>query len=228
MNLSDYLDDPLEQFEQWFLQAQGKVPSKGLGMSEQLEKRLSPFIRRVFSAVFPSMDRFEYNAVFLATATSDGVPSSRVVLLKGYDQKGFRFYTNYTSRKAKELQANPKASLCFYWGLPPRQVRIEGDVEKLSYEESNQYWLSRPRGSRLSALASNQSSPIASREELDQKVLELEKKYKGQEIPCPEDWGGFILKPHTYEFWQGMPSRNHIRLQYKKDGDDWLKAWLQP
>lgn len=228
MNLSDYQDDPLDQFEQWFLQAQGKAPSQGLGMSEQLEKRLSPFIRRVFSAVFPSMDRFEYNAVFLATATPDGVPSSRVVLLKGYDQKGFRFYTNYTSRKAKELQANPKASLCFYWGLPPRQVRIEGDVEKLSYEESNQYWLSRPRGSRLSALASNQSSPIASRGELDDKVLKLEKEYEGKEIPCPENWGGFILKPHTYEFWQGMPSRNHIRLQYKKDGDDWLKTWLQP
>lgn len=228
MDTSDFQNNPLEQFEHWFLQAQGKMTSGNLGLSERLEKKLSPLIRRVFTAVFPSMDRFEYNAVFLATASKDGVPSSRVVLLKGYDEKGFRFYTNYTSRKAKELDENPKASLCFYWGLPPRQVRIEGDVEKLSYDESNKYWLSRPRGSRLSALASDQSSPISTREELDQKVKELEQKYEGQEIPCPENWGGYILKPHTYEFWQGMPSRNHIRLQYKKTQDSWQKSWLQP
>lgn len=228
MELNDYKNNPLEQFELWFLQAQGKIPIKTLSWSQKLEKLLSPVIRRVFSAVFPSMDRFEYNAVFLSTASKSAAPSGRVVLLKGYDEKGFRFFTNYSSRKAQDLNENPKASLCFYWGLPPRQVRIEGEIEKLSYEESNKYWMSRPRASRLSALASNQSQPVISRKVLDQKLKELEAQYEGEQIPCPEGWGGYILKPHTYEFWQGMPCRNHIRLEYKKHEGNWNKQWLQP
>ena len=228
LELNDFKDNPLEQFEQWFLQAQGKIPSESLHMSQKLEKKLSPIIRRVFSAVFPSMDRFEYIAVFLSTASKQGIPAGRVVLLKAYDELGYRFYTNYTSRKAQNLNENPVASLCFYWGLPPRQVRIEGAIEKLSYDESHRYWSSRPRASQLSALASNQSSAVTSRKQLDEKVLQLEKEYEGKPIPCPEDWGGYLLKPYAYEFWQGMPNRNHIRLKYDKVENLWQKSWLQP
>lgn len=228
LELNDFKDNPLEQFEHWFLQAQGKAPLDGINLPQKLEKKLSPLIRKIFSAVFPSMDRFEYNAVFLSTASKEGVPTGRVVLLKGYDEKGYRFYTNYTSKKAQNLNENPVASLCFYWGLPPRQVRIEGTIEKLSYEESNKYWSSRPRGSQLSALASNQSSAVSSRRQIDEKVSQLEKQYEGKPIPCPEDWGGYLLKPQAYEFWQGMPDRNHIRLKYHKDQSSWQKSWLQP
>jgi pyridoxamine 5'-phosphate oxidase len=171
----------------------------------------------------------EPNAMTLATATSDGRPSARIVLLKGYDNDGFSFYTNYLSRKGKELAKNPHASLLFFWGELERQVRIEGTIEKLSREQSEAYFHSRPHGSQLGALASPQSQEIAGREVLETKYTQLEAEYEGKDVPKPGFWGGYILKPQLVEFWQGRSSRLHDRILYKKaDKKTWKKVRLAP
>lgn len=171
----------------------------------------------------------EPNAMTLATATPDGKPSARIVLLKDFDERGFVFYTNYTSQKGQELIANPQASLVFWWGALERQIRISGRMEKVSDAESDEYFYSRPLNSRLGAWASEQSQVIPSREVLEQRFEELKHKYENQEIPRPPHWGGFRVIPCEIEFWQGRPSRLHDRLNYQRQEDgSWKMERLSP
>ncbi len=164
----------------------------------------------------------------LATATPDGVPSVRMVLLKGVDERGFVFYTNYESRKAVELEANPRASLCFHWGILERQVRIEGMVERVSKEESTRYFMTRSRGSRIGAWASKQSETLPAREELEARVKEFDGEYPGDDVPLPPFWGGYLLRPTLIEFWQGKADRLHERLAFRRVDDGWETERLYP
>jgi pyridoxamine 5'-phosphate oxidase len=173
-------------------------------------------------------DLHEPNAMILATASRDGRPSARVVLLKGYDERGFVFYTNYEGRKARDLEANPLCALLFYWGELERQVRIEGRASRLSGEESDAYFTSRPRGSRLGAWASEQSQPVESRSILEERVRALEAEYEGREIPRPPFWGGYRVEPEVIEFWQGRENRLHDRLVYRRTEGGWKIERLQP
>jgi len=170
----------------------------------------------------------EPNAMILATATRDGRPSARTVLLKGYDERGFVFYTNYEGRKAGELETNPVCALLFYWGELERQVRIEGRASRLPGEESDAYFASRPRGSRLGAWASQQSRPVEDRTILEERVRALETEYEGGEILRPPFWGGYRVEPDTIEFWQGRENRLHDRLVYLRSEEGWKIERLQP
>lgn len=175
-------------------------------------------------------DLIEPNAMTLATATADGKPSARIVLLKGVSERGFVFYTNYGSQKGRQLIANPYAALVFHWDKLERQIRIEGKVEKLSSAESLEYFHSRPKASQLGAWTSNQSQVIANREVLEQKLASLQAQYSDEDtIPLPEHWGGFRVVPNRLEFWQGRPSRLHDRLLYDLEADgSWSISRLAP
>lgn len=170
----------------------------------------------------------ERNAMTLVTATPDGKPSARVVLLKSFDNDGFVFYTNYESRKATELNVNPHACIVFDWHVMERQVRIEGIVKKTSPEESNLYFNSRPESSQLSAWVSPQSSFIDNRQELEARKNKIEKQFEDKLITRPPHWGGYVLKPHTIEFWQGRENRLHDRLIYMKTDNEWILRRLAP
>lgn len=174
-------------------------------------------------------DLLEPNAMTLATATPDGKPTARIVLLKGVDERGFVFYTNYESQKGQQLVANPYAALVFLWDKLERQIRIEGKVVKLDIEESEEYFHSRPKASQLGAWASNQSQVIPSREVLEQRLEGLKTEYQDKTVPIPEHWGGFRVIPNRIEFWQGRPSRLHDRLNYDlQDDGSWKVARLSP
>jgi pyridoxamine 5'-phosphate oxidase len=170
----------------------------------------------------------EPDAVAVATATALGAPSVRMVLCKSFDERGFVFFTNYTSRKGRELTANPRAALLFHWDPLGRQVRIEGTVEQVNHEESAAYTRSRARGSQLSALASPQSETVAGREELERAVAELDASYPSSELPLPSHWGGYRLIPEAFEFWQQRSDRLHDRLHYRHGADGWLLERLAP
>jgi pyridoxamine 5'-phosphate oxidase len=170
----------------------------------------------------------EPNAMALATATTDGKPSVRMVLLKGFDERGFVFFTNYEGRKSIELLQNPHAALCFYWPELERQVRIEGTVEKITRRESEEYFHTRPLDSKLGAWASKQSSVIPGRGVLEQKMADLREKYRDQEIPAPSSWGGFRVQPAVFEFWQGRANRLHDRICYTLAGGVWTIERLAP
>jgi pyridoxamine 5'-phosphate oxidase len=170
----------------------------------------------------------EPTAMTLATATPDGRPSARMVLLRGFDQRGFCFYSNYDSRKGAELAANPLAALVFWWGELERQVRIEGRVERTSRSESEAYFHTRPAGSQLSAAASPQSQVIGGRAVLEEWVARLATDYQDGEVPLPGFWGGFRLAHEVVEFWQGRPNRLHDRLRYRRAGGRWRIERLAP
>ena len=170
----------------------------------------------------------EPNAMTLATATPDGRPSARVVLLKGFDERGFVFYTNYEGRKGEELEENPYCALVFYWAELERQVRVEGRVSRVPKRESDEYFGSRPRGSRLGAWASEQSRPVGGREVLEERLRALEAEYDAREVPRPPFWGGYRVEPEVIEFWQGRENRLHDRLVYRRSGGGWGRERLQP
>jgi pyridoxamine 5'-phosphate oxidase len=194
----DVSKDPGRQFERWFAEA------REAGIS------------------FPE-------AAALATAAADGAPSARMVLVKGFDETaGFSFYSNYASRKARELAENPRAALLFHWEALGRQVRVEGAVRRMDHADSAVYARSRPRGSQLSALASPQSEVVAGREELERQVAELELRYRDAPVPVPDGWGGFRLAPATFEFWQQRRDRLHDRLRYRRNDGGWLIERLAP
>ena len=164
----------------------------------------------------------------LATADGDGRPSVRIVLLKGVDEDGFVFFTNYSSRKAEELDANPRAALCFHWAGQERQVRINGPVSRISREESEEYFRTRARGSRIGAWASEQSRPLDARETLEARVKAMEDRFGEGEVPLPPFWGGYRVRPETIEFWQGRADRLHDRLVFEREGDGWSTRRLFP
>jgi pyridoxamine 5'-phosphate oxidase len=193
---------------------------------EQAPRNPFELFRHWFAA---AADLPEPNAMTLATATPDGRPSARMVLLKAYDDRGFVFYTNYQSRKGNELATNPWAALILFWPELHRQIRIEGRVEKTSSEESDTYFATRARGSQIAAAASAQSQRLASRQQLEDRVRELEERWAGREVPRPAFWGGYRVAPSCIEFWQGRPNRLHDRLRYTRLADgSWMVERLAP
>lgn len=168
------------------------------------------------------------NAMTLSTLSPDGMPQGRIVLLKGVDSKGFRFFTNYGSEKGAALEAHPRASLSFYWDGLGRQVLIRGGVERLGAEESDEYFRTRPRGSQIGAWASEQSRVLESREVLERRYREIEERFEGREVPRPDHWGGFLLSPVRIEFWQDGAYRLHDRLLYTREDEGWRIERLSP
>ena len=191
-------DDPLELFARWFEEAR-------------------------------ELSRMEYpNAMTLSTVTPEGMPDGRIVLLKELDARGFTFYTNYRSAKGRALAQHPKAALTFYWDDLARQVRIRGPVERVSSEESEAYFRTRPRGSRIGACVSDQSRPLGGREALEARYRAMEARLEGGEIPRPDHWGGYRLLPAEMEFWQAGANRLHDRFLYRRNGDHWAVERLAP
>src|SRR6185369_10200784 len=181
------------------------------------------WLNEAFAAKLPLAE-----AMTLATATPDGKPSARMVLLKQVDHDGFVFFTNYTSAKARQLDANPHAALVFFWAQLDRQVRVEGSITKTPVEESREYFATRPRESQIGAWASQQSEAIESRAALEERAAELEKLYADRDIDCPEHWGGYRLKPERIEFWKSRIGRLHDRILYQREGDGWSITRLAP
>lgn len=194
-----------------------------------LEEDLAPTWHEQFARWFADAAVLgEPNAVVLGTATPDGVPSARTVLLKAYDERGLVVFTNLTSRKGREALANPRVSLLFPWHDLERQVIVEGAVEQVSRAQTQEYFRSRPRGSQVGAWASRQSTVLASRAELERRWAELEQRFAGAEVPVPDFWGGLRVVPHAVEFWQGRRSRLHDRLRFRRGGEGWLVERLSP
>jgi len=173
-------------------------------------------------------DIVDVNAATLATCSTDGKPSARIVLVKGFGNMGFMFFTSYDGRKARELSSNPQAALVLFWADLERQVRIEGVVQQVSRTQSEEYHKTRPRGSQLSAWASQQSVVIKNREELETRLKDVESRFGEGDVPCPPNWGGYLLAPEVIEFWQGRPNRLHDRIRYRRDGLIWVMERLAP
>ena len=212
--------NPLSQFETWFRDATGE-------QSQSRWRKIGIALYKLWSAICNHRPA-DINAMTLATLDKNGKPSTRTVLLKSVDERGFIFFTNYDSRKGRELAENPNAALTFFWSDLERQVCVAGSVTKLPVAESEAYFKSRPRGSQLAAWASNQSEIVPDRATLEAKWRELEVKFPA-EIPLPPNWGGFILRPERIEFWQGRPSRLHDRFNYAKQSDgSWKIERLSP
>jgi len=186
-----------------------------------------PFFEKWFNEAVTSKILDPY-AMVISTASSVGNPSTRVVYMRDLSEDGLIFYTNYNSSKGIDIDENPKASTLFFWGELERQIRIQGHVKKVSNVQSDSYFSKRPRASQIGAWASNQSNEISSREELEQKVKEFEQKFSGIDVPRPPHWGGYIISPSSFEFWQGRPSRLHDRFLYSKEGDLWKIKRLSP
>ena len=197
-----------------------------LGRKDLVESPVEMF--RIWFEQIEGIHPFESTAMTLSTSNNNGKPSSRVVLLKHYDERGFIFYTNYESKKGQEIEQNPYASLNFYWPSMERQVRINGKLRKVSRSRSEKYFHSRPLRSQISAIASNQSGVIGNREELKNKFEELEKQFKGKDIPLPDNWGGYRLEHRRVEFWQGRRDRLHDRFVYTQHGTTWQIERLAP
>ena len=197
-----------------------------LNRSDLLESPTDMF-RDWFGKV-ENLDNIEVNAMTLSTSSKIGEPSSRIVLLKSYDENGFVFYTNYNSEKGKQIEQNPYGSLTFHWNQLERQIRIRGKIRKISRAQSEKYFNSRPRLSQVSVLASKQSDVLRNRMELEERFIEIEKKYEGKEIPCPDYWGGYCLEHRKVEFWQGRRDRMHDRFAYTKHGTTWQTERLSP
>ena len=197
---SDLAENPIDQFKLWIQQA------------TEIE----------------SFDWFEPNVMTLATASKSGEVSARIVLLKGVDDDGLIFFTNYDSSKGKQLAENPRAAIVMHWPMLERQVRSEGEVERVSRSYSERYFHSRPRGSQIGAAVSPQSEPIADRQTLEDMAAELERAHANQPIPLPDNWGGFRIKPFRFEFWQGQKNRLHDRFLYEKENGVWGRSRLAP
>lgn len=216
----DLAADPLKQFQDWFARA----ASENTGSRW---RKISIALFKLWHAI-QGHSPADVNAMVLATVDQNGKPSARTVLLKGVDDRGFIFYTNYDSRKGRELAGNPSAALTFYWPDLERQVCVAGSVSKLSPSESESYFKSRPRGSRLAAWASNQSDVVPDRAALEKKWDEMAAKFPG-DIPLPPNWGGYVLKPERIEFWQGRLNRLHDRFCYRRQPDNsWKLERLSP
>ncbi len=199
LELESVADDPFRQFQTWFQEALEAMGSR------------------------------EPNAMTLATASAAGIPSARIVLLKGFSEEGFAFYTNYESQKGKELAENPNAAIVFFWPQLERQVRICGKVEKMTHQESETYFQSRPKASQMGAAASPQSQVIPNRKFLEENLENLTEQYENEAVlPCPLHWGGYRLIPTSLEFWQGRPSRLHDRVRYVLEGKAWKIERLAP
>ena len=201
-------------------------------LNEDLVEKKTPqnplvLFKRWFKEALKS-EVMDVNALALATVSKKGIPSNRIVLLKGLDDQGFVFFTNYQSQKGKEISHRAVASLLFFWPQLIRQVRVDGKVQKISAKESDAYFKSRPRGSQLGAWASEQSEVVPNRDFLEKSMKALEEKYKNQVIPRPPHWGGFLVIPQSIEFWQGRPNRLHDRLRYVRQGRSWCRERLAP
>jgi pyridoxamine 5'-phosphate oxidase len=221
LNRQELDANPLAQFQTWF----GQAAATRAGSRW---RKIGIALFKLWHAILGHAPA-DANAMVLATTTRDGRPSARTVLLKGVDARGFIFFTNYDSRKGRELAENPNAALAFYWPDLERQVCIAGTVTRLSVAESEVYFKSRPKGSRLAAWASNQSSAVPDRETLERQWREMEARFPGHDVPCPPNWGGYVLSPNRIEFWQGRPNRLHDRFRYERRPDNsWTLERLAP
>jgi pyridoxamine 5'-phosphate oxidase len=216
----DLADDPLVQFRTWYEDMQGVARRSWL-------RSVGIALFNLWHAIL-GRTTADANAMIVATADGSGQPSARTVLLKGLDQRGFSFFTNYESRKGRELAENPRAALVFFWPALERQVIVTGTVTRLPPDESAAYFRSRPRGSQIGAWAARQSSVVENRKQLEQQFADAAARFDGRDVPLPPYWGGYVLAPTRVEFWQGRPNRLHDRFAYVREGGHWIVHRLAP